>query len=258
MPQRLFPEERQKKILQFLDQRGRVSVNELSDGFGLSQATIRADLEALAEQGLLLRTHGGAISATRSELEQSFDVRRRLRVEQKERIGAAAAELVGDGEAIVLDASTTSLAIAARLKNRRELTIITPSLAIANELMDAYGVNVLMPGGFLRRDSYALVGIERAHTVLEEYNLQKGFFGAKGFSIDKGLTDVNQLEVATKRELARHTQQVIAVLDGSKWGQVSFVSFAATEQIQTIVTDDSAPAHMIAALRERGITVLVH
>lgn len=204
-----------------------------------------------------MRAHGGAIAASRSDLELSFDVRRRLRVEQKERIGAAAAELIGDGEAVILDASTTSLAIAARLKNRRDLTVITPSLAVANEMMDAYGVNVFILGGFLRRDSYSLVGIEHQQNVLEGFNIQKGFFGAKGFTLDTGLTDVNQLEVSAKRDLAHHTRQLIAVIDGSKWGLVSFVSFAGVEQIDTIVTDDSAPPNMIAALRERGITVIV-
>jgi len=241
-----------------------VSVVELSEAFGLSQATIRADLETLSSQGLLLRTHGGAIAAGRSELELSFDVRRRLHVEAKERIGAAAAALVHDGEAILLDASTTSLAIATRLKTRRELTVITNSLAVANELVDAHSVTVLMPGGFLRRDTLSLVGPQpadpsagRYDAILKDFNVQTAFVGAKGLSFEKGLTDVNSLEVATKRELVRLAHRLIAVVDGSKWGQVSFVSFASLDQVHMVITDSSAPADMVAVLRERNIDVIV-
>lgn len=261
---RLFPEERHQKILSFLEKRGRVSVGELSEAFGLSQATIRADLEILSAQGLLLRTHGGAIAAGRGETELSHDARRRLHPAEKERIGAAAADLVSDGEAILLDASTTSLAMAARLKSRRDLTVITNSLAVANELLDAYSVTVLMPGGFLRRDTLSLVGPQPANPsagrydeFLKEFNLQKAFVGAQGFSFEKGLTDVNSLEVNAKRELVRLAHRLIAVVDGSKWGQVSFVSFASVEQVHTIITDPSAPAEMVSVLRERGVEVIV-
>ena len=253
----MFPEERQQQILSFLEKKGRVSVNELSQAFGLSQATIRSDLEALAEQGLLMRTHGGAIAASRSELELSFDVRRRLHTEEKDRMGAAAAELIADGEAIVLDASSTSLAVAAHLHNRRDLTVVTNSLAVSNELLDAYGVNVLLLGGFLRRNSLSLTGGEPHTDILNAYNIQKAFFGAKGLSLEKGLTDVNQQEVAVKRELLRRSQQVIGLVDSSKWEQVSFVPFASFEQLHTLITDSSAPARMVAALRERGVQVLV-
>lgn len=254
---RLFPEERHQQILSFLEKKGRVSVTELSEVFGISQATIRSDLETLAGQGLLMRTHGGAIASSRSDLELSFDVRRRLHVEEKERIGAAAADMVHDGEAIVLDASTTSLAIAAHLKNRRELTVVTNSLYVANELLDAPGVNVLLPGGFLRRDSISLVGIDAHEEILKDYNLQKAFFSAKGLSLENGLTDVNQLEVGAKRAFLRRARHIIAVMDGSKWAQVSFISFASLDQIHTVITDSSAPSAMISKLRERGVEVVV-
>lgn len=259
MPTRLFPQERQQRILAFLQERGRVSVSELSQAFNISPVTIRADLEQLSEQGLLTRTHGGAIATRDSsgkDLELSFDIRRRMQVTEKERIGAAAAALVNDGEAILLDASTTSLAVARQLKSRRDLTIITNSIAVANELMDADSLSVLIPGGFLRRDTASLVGMERLE-FLSDYNIQKGFFGAKGLALEKGLTDVNQLEVEAKREFIRLTHQVIAVVDGSKWGQVSFVSFAALDQLHTVISDPSAPPEMVAALRDRGIQVII-
>jgi len=252
----LFLQERREQIIALLEQEGRVSVADLCKRFGLSQATIRTDLEALATQGLLVRTHGGAIAVDRTDLELSFDVRRRLHSTQKQRIGAAAAAMVEDGEAIALDASTTALAVANQIKGRRELTVITNGIFIALALLDAPGVTVLMPGGFLRRDSVSLVGNE-GHDFIEQFNFQKGFFGAKGLTLEEGLTDVNNAEVAVKRDLVAHARQVIAIVDGSKWGRVGFASFASIDQVDCVITDESAPPDIRAALRDAGVEVII-
>lgn len=252
----LFLQERREQIVTLLDQVGRVSVTDLSERFGMSQATIRTDLDALAAQGLLVRTHGGAIAPNRSDLELSFDVRRRLHSTQKHRIGAAAASMVEDGEAIALDASTTALALATQIKGRRELTVITNGIFIALALLDAPGITVLMPGGFLRRDSVSLVGAE-GHEFIKQFNLQKGFLGAKGLTLEEGLTDVNSAEVAIKRSLVAEAKQVIAIVDSSKWGQVGFVSFASIDQMDYIITDEGAPPDMVAALQKAGVDVII-
>jgi DeoR/GlpR family transcriptional regulator of sugar metabolism len=253
---RLFLQERREQILALLEQEGRVFVASLSERFNLSQATIRTDLEALAGQGLLLRTHGGAIAADRTDLELSFDVRRRLHSVQKKRIGAVAAALVEDGDAVALDASTTALAVANHIKDRHELTVITNSLFVALAFLDTPGTTVLMPGGFLRRDSVSLVGSE-GHDFIKQFNFQKGFFGAKGLTLEEGLTDVNNAEVAVKRAWVAHAKQVIAIVDSSKWGRVGFASFASIDQVDCIITDEGAPPHMVAALREAGVDVVI-
>jgi DeoR/GlpR family transcriptional regulator of sugar metabolism len=256
MSRGLFLQERREQIITLLDQVGRVSVTDLSERFGMSQATIRTDLDALAAQGLLVRTHGGAIASNRSNLELSFDVRRRLHSTQKHRIGAAAASMVEDGEAIALDASTTALALATQIKGRRELTVITNGIFIALALLDAPGVTVLMPGGFLRRDSVSLVGAE-GNEFIKQFNLQKGFFGAKGLTLEEGLTDVNSAEVAIKRSLVVEAKQVIAIVDSSKWGRVGFASFASIDQVDCVISDEGAPPDMVAALREAGVDVII-
>ncbi len=239
-----------------LEQDGRVSVTDLSERFGLSQATIRLDLDALAEQGLLVRTHGGAIGPDRIDLELSFDARRRMASTQKQRIGIVAATMVEDGEAIALDASTTALALAAQIKARRDLTVITNGLFVALALLDAPDITVLMPAGFLRRDSVSLIGTE-SHDFISQFNFQKGFFGAKGFTLEEGLTDVNSAEVAFKRDLVAHTKRVIAIIDSSKWGRVGFASFATIDQIDCVITDDDAPPDMVAVVRDRGVKVIM-
>jgi DeoR/GlpR family transcriptional regulator of sugar metabolism len=256
MDSKLFLQERREQILALLDQEGRVSVTDLSRRFGLSQATIRTDLEALARQGLLIRTHGGAIGPNRSDLELSFDVRRRLCSAQKQRIGAAAAAMIEDGEAIALDASTTALALAMQIKGRRELTVLTNGFFVALALLDAPGVTVLMPAGFLRRDSVSLVGAE-GHDLIQQFNFQKGFFGAKGLTLEEGLTDVNSAEVAIKRDLVARAKKVVAIVDSSKWGRVGFASFASIDQVNCVITDQDAPADMVAALRAAGANVII-
>jgi DeoR/GlpR family transcriptional regulator of sugar metabolism len=238
-----------------LEQQERLSVADLSERFGVSKVTIRADLDTLASLGLLVRTHGGAIAPGRTDLELSFDVRRRLHSEEKRRIGLAAAAMVEDGDSIALDASTTALAVANHIKDRRELTVITNGIFVALALVEAPGVTVLMPGGFLRRDSCSLVG-GGSHDLIERFNFQKGFFGVRGLTLEEGLTEVNSAEVAVKREMVAHAKQVIGIMDSSKLGQVGFATFAAIDQVDCVITDQGAPPDMVAALREAGIDVI--
>jgi DeoR/GlpR family transcriptional regulator of sugar metabolism len=253
---KLFLQERREQITALLEREGRVSVVDLSQRFHLSQATIRSDLDSLAAQGILVRTHGGAIASDRSDLELSLDVRRRIHSTQKQRIGAVAAALVEDGEAIVLDASTTALSLAHQIKGRRELTVITNCLVTAAALLGAPGITVLMPGGFLRRDSVSLVG-SNGNNFIKQFNLQRGFFGAKGLTLEEGLTEVDNAEVAIKRDLVTYVKQVIALVDSSKWGRVGFASFASIDQIDCVITDEGAPPDMVAALREAGVDVII-
>jgi DeoR/GlpR family transcriptional regulator of sugar metabolism len=253
---KLFLQERREQIVTLLEREGRVSVAALSERFGLSQATIRSDLDALATQGLLVRTHGGAIGSDRSDLELSFEVRRRLYSSQKQRIGDAAAAMVEDGEAIALDASTTALALADQIKGRRELTVITNGLVIAMALLEAPGVTVLMPGGFMRRDSASLTGLVGSE-FLKQFNFQKGFFGAKGLTLEDGLTDVNSDEVVVKRDWVVYARRVIAIVDSSKWGRVGFASFASIDQIDCVISDEGAPPDMVATLRKAGVEVII-
>lgn len=256
MGPKLFRQERQGEIIGLLEKDGRVSVGALSDRFSLSKATIRADLDTLVQQGVIVRTHGGAIASDHSDIEMSFDVRRRMRSTEKRRIGAAAASMIRDGEAIALDASTTALAVADQIVGRHELTVITNGILTALALINTPGITVLMPGGFLRSDSASLAGVE-CQDLVRKYFFQKGFFGAKGFTLQEGLTDVNRDEVAVKRDLVRNAKKVIAVVDSSKWGQVGFASFASVDQIDAVITDEGAPAEMVAALEAAGVDVIV-
>jgi DeoR family transcriptional regulator of aga operon len=250
----LYPAERQQKILTLLNQVGRVNVAELSQIFKVSEVTVRADLQSLATQNLIVRTHGGAVLAPRAP-ELSLMLRRQLQVQEKKRIGAAAASYVANGDAIFLDASSTSLALTHHLHKYRDLTILTHSLVVAQAMLEAHGVTVVLTGGILQRDTVSLLGSEGLD-ILRKYNLKSGFFGAHGLSFPEGLTDVSSGEADLKREVVSMCHQVIAVIDASKWGRVGPSSFAHPQEIHVIITDEQAPAELVEQAQSLGAHVI--
>jgi len=252
----LYLEERRQAILGLLTAIGRVSVADLRVRFGVSEVTIRADLQALADRKLLVRTHGGALPAGNGMNELALVLRRQRQVKEKSRIGAAAAHLVSNGDALFLDSSSTSLAIAFHLKERHNLTVVTNSLEVTHELSDAPDVELVMVGGVLQRATASLVGAFGLE-ALQSFNLGKGFFGAHGISLEAGLTDVSPDEAAVKRPLVARCRQVIAVLDATKWGRVGVASFARLAELQTVITDAGAPIHLVAQVRAAGIEVIL-
>lgn len=252
----LYLEERRQEILRQIAQQERVSVAGLSQRLGVSEVTIRADLQALAERKLIIRTHGGAIPADGGMYEFALAMRRQRQVQEKSRIGEIGAAMVFDGDAIFLDSSSTALTIVRHLKSRRQLTIITNSLAVAQEMQDIPRITVVMPGGTLQNDTASLIGIDGLE-MLRKFNIQKGFFGAHGLNLPEGLTDVSADEAEVKRHLVTMCRQTIAVLDATKWGRVGLASFAQLEEIDTIITDAHAPTDLMDQVRTAGIEVVV-
>jgi len=255
LPRKLLPEERLAQIATRIGERHAASVAELSELFGVSPATIRTDLDELERRGLVVRTHGGAVRLDRNGREFSFAARERAQSEEKGRIGAAAAELIRDGDSIALDASTTALQIARRVRERRELTVVTSSLMVALELIESPGITVVMPGGMLHRDTVSLVGALGTET-LARCNAAQGFFGVRGLT-PEALTDINAYEAELKRSLISVSRQVNIVADASKWGRVALVSLVPWSAVHRVISDRGAPPAMVAELRERGIEVLL-
>lgn len=251
----LYLEERRQAIASLVNSTGRVTVAELSRNFGVSEVTIRQDLQALAERQVLVRTHGGAVPAAGGLAELQLGLRRQTQVTEKTRIGAAGAALVQDGDAIVLDASSTSLAIAHHLRGRQDLTVITYSLEVLNELTSAPQIDVVLMGGFFQRATMSLIGAYGLDQ-LRQYNIRLGFFGAHGLDAQTGLTDVSATEARVKAELLPHCREVVAVLDATKWGRVGSVTFAPPHKIHRIITNAGAPPALVAAMEERGIAVI--
>jgi len=254
----LFTPERRQQIVRTLEEEQRVTVPELSQYFAVSEVTIRKDLAWLEAQGLVVRTHGGAILTTveSSASEMGFDLRVRLQSAEKERIGEAAASYVQDGETIALDASTTALAMAPFLRSKRELTVVTNGVRTAMDLIQAPAVSVLMLGGMLRQESFSLVGTW-GRSVLQQIHIGKAFVGARGLTTREGLTDVNGEEVELKRAIVEAAKEVIAVIDASKWDQVALATFCPLERLTRIITDVQAPMHLVEQMRKVGIEVIL-
>jgi DeoR family transcriptional regulator, aga operon transcriptional repressor len=251
----LSQNERMQEVLRMLETRDSVHVAELSRAFGVSEVTVRSDLSQLARQGLVARVRGGVRPLQRGQSELGFDFRLRLEVESKQAIAKAAAAMVDEGEAIALDSSTTAYYLALELRTKKELVVVTNGLLIAAALADAPGISVLVTGGMLRLQAMSLVG-ELGVDVLRATRISKGLLGARGLSIDRGLMDLNPEEVRIKREMANVCERVIGLLDGTKWHRTALLPFVATEQVDAIVTDTSAPAEEVDAWRQRGVEIV--
>jgi len=244
-----------RHVLELLETRDSLHVAELAEALSVSEVTIRSDLSTLAEQGLVARVRGGVRALNQGQSEVGFDLRLRLEVPRKLAIARAAAALVGEGEAVALDASTTAYYLALELRQKRELVVVTNGLLVATALADAPGITVLVTGGILRLSAMSLVG-DLGTEVLRTTRINKGFLGARGLSLARGLMDLNPDEVRIKQEMADACEQVYGILDGTKWHRSALLSFAPTGELAGIVTDSGAPADEVEAWRTAGIEVV--
>lgn len=252
-----YREERLRGIIEVLRAEGRVSVRDLSREFRVSPVTVRSDLAALQDRGLVVRTHGGGIATEPvAGPEEAFAIRAREQVAEKSRIGTAAAGLVHDGDVIALDASTSALQVARHIRTRRELTVVTNSLRVALELLAAPSVTVILPGGTLRRESISLQG-DVGREVFQRYNVQTALLGARGLSVDEGLTDVSTGEVEIKRLMVESAKEVVGLVDHTKWGRVALATFASLDQVTRIITDAGAPPELVEAVAARDVEVMI-
>jgi len=255
----IFARERRDLIARMVQEHGRARVIDLARAMGVSSVTIRKDLEALAAEGRLIRAHGGALALRDQVPEGAFELRERYQREEKERIGAAAAALVVDGESIALDASTTALALARNLKRRGgwvHLTVITNGLRIASELAGSPGITVAMPGGFVRWEALSVVG-PLGEGLFAKVNIQKAFMGAAGFAIASGLSDATQEEAEIKRLMVAQAREVMAIIDHTKWERAAFATFCPTERITAIISDAAPPRTVMDDLAQHHVELLL-
>ena len=252
----MLAEERRQHILMLLDQKGAITVAELCERFGVSEMTVRRDLAALERRGLLRRVHGGAVSARGRSYEPPFLVRSGQRVAEKQRIAEAAVRLIHDGDSIALDVGTTTLEIAKRLEGVRNLTIVTPSLHIANVLANVPQNRLILTGGILRPGELSLVG-HLAERVFQDLYVDKLFLGIGGLDLEAGLTEYNLEDAQVKRAMLRSAKECIVVTDSSKLGRVAFAAVAPIAAMDTLITDTEADPALVARLEEMGVRVIV-
>lgn len=247
--------ERQQLLIRLLDRRGRVTVTQICREFDISEATARRDLEALAEQGLIQRVHGGAIPVRKAEPEQPILERSHEYGEEKTHIGRAAASLVDDGETVFLGSGTTVLEVAHHL-DAREITVITNSLPVITHLAQKPNITLISLGGMLRDSELSFIG-HITEQALAELRADKVIIGTRSISLEHGLTNDYVPETQTDRAIISIGRQVVVVADHSKWGTISTAFLAPLSSVHTLVTDSGVDPEMVDAMREHGVTVVI-
>jgi DeoR/GlpR family transcriptional regulator of sugar metabolism len=232
-----------------------MSVQELGEHFGVSLMTIRRDLHLLEEKGLIVRIHGGAM-APETPVASREDVRGTLYTAEKAAIGAIAASLVQDGQTLFLDAGTTTLELACRLRERRGLTVVTNSVRVLATLADAPGINLIGIGGSVYGGAWSFVG-PLAEMALRRFNATVAFMGITSVSLQHGLTEVNFFEAAIKSLMVQRAQRVVLLADHSKFEKVSPVSVASLSEVHTVITDEQLSPELVAGYRHAGVELIV-
>ena len=250
----MLNEERRRQTVELLQNEGRVLVRDLSKRFHTSLITIRKDLELLHHQGLLERTHGGALPVRTGALnDRSLQEKERLFRREKIRIAAAAVKMIRPGQVVILDSGTTTSAIARACAHFRSLTIITNATNIAAELAGT-AVEVILTGGALRKNSFSLVG-PLAEETLRRLSADLLFLAVDGFDVRYGLTTPNLLEARVNRAMAEAARRTVVVCDSSKFGRRSLSLIMPTSAVHETITDRKIPKSQLKALRDSDVEV---
>jgi DeoR/GlpR family transcriptional regulator of sugar metabolism len=227
-------------------------VSDLAESFGVSEMTVRRDLHALARAGTLERVHGGAVH---SEREPGFSQIEVERFDVKDRLGAAAASLVEDGQTVMIDIGTSTLQLARHLHGRR-ITVVTTNLAVVEELLPDPDIELVLPGGIVRRNYRSLVGV-LAEDSLRQIKSDILFLGTSGVDLDVGVWDTTMVEVPIKRLMIAGAAEVVLIADAAKFSMTGMVRVCGPESISHIVTDAPLPASARSAVDAAGIEVTV-
>jgi DeoR family transcriptional regulator, aga operon transcriptional repressor len=253
----MLVEERRRCIRELVEAQEKVTVEELSARFATSAVTIRGDLKALADIGVLVRTHGGAL-VQRDDDDLPISVKENLHHAEKARIAAAAAALIEDGETIMLDSGTTTAEIAKQIRGLKlsSINVITNALNVAVLLANTSHVQLIMLGGMLRPKSYSLSG-PQAEAALDGLQADRLFLGVDSIDPEIGLMTPHVLEAQLNACMIKAARQVIAVADSSKLLRRNLSVIAKVEQIDMLITDTGAHPDTVAALRARGVEVVL-
>ncbi len=251
-----FKEERWRAILNLLDTHGKIRVNELAEKMNVSEATVRRDLETMQGQGLLQRTHGGAMLTTQpTALEISFDESQTRLLPEKIAIGKEAAKLVNPGESIIIESGSTTLEFARFLVDISPLTVLTNSLAIARELSVNKDIEIMVLGGTLRRQSASLVGPWVAE-ILKHIRVDKAFLGVNGISIGFGMSAPNPFTAESRKAMMAAARQKVALADHNKLGVENLYFVAKMEDLDILITDSGASADSVENIIATGVEVI--
>ncbi|GLQ75701.1 transcriptional repressor AgaR [Vibrio penaeicida] len=248
--------QRRQKIMEHIRSQGSGKVDEFADEFDVSAVTIRHDLNLLEKEGCVFRCYGGANLNPNFAFDQPLYRKDQLNRSTKQKIAHAAAALVQDGEAIILDSGSTIGLMPQYLTNKQHLVVLTNALNTAYQLSNNEQIDLHVVGGSLRRASCSLTG-HHGEQQIRSYLFDKLFLGVDGFDLGAGITTPDSLEAQINRTMCDVARQVIAVTDSSKFGRKSFCTIRAANQIDVLVTDSNIPHTTHQALLDMGVDVIL-
>jgi DeoR family transcriptional regulator, aga operon transcriptional repressor len=248
--------ERRQHILSLIHRDGRVLVSELSESLGISPITIRKDLDRLELQGMVQRTHGGALALQNSTMvDPSLKEKEHHQIKEKQRIAAAAAKLVSNDQCILLDSGSTTTMVARALREFSNLTIVTNAVNIAAELSDT-NFEIILTGGTLRKNSFSLVG-PMAEDTLTQIHADILFLAVDGFDPKIGIMTPNVLESRVNRAMVKASRKVVAVCDSTKFDRSSMALIVPPTAVHTVITDNQISEATANILRSAGIELIL-
>ncbi|MFR1566065.1 MAG: DeoR/GlpR family DNA-binding transcription regulator [Christensenellales bacterium] len=251
----MFPVERRKAILEILDKRNSVSVEELSKTLFTGEATVRRDLDKMAREGIITRTHGGAVRLQNENIDYPLSFRESENGRVKDELCAAAAQLVSDGQSLFLDGSSTVIRIIGKIAFKKRLKIITNGVKTAYELSQA-GIDTVCTGGTLSVASASLTGVETVNFV-NKYNVDSFFFSCRALSLDRGISESSEEVAQVKRAMAMRARRNILLADAGKFGKTAFCSLDIMDLIGFIITDAPLSEDWRRLFNKHNIKVIV-
>jgi DeoR/GlpR family transcriptional regulator of sugar metabolism len=248
--------ERRRRIAESIRSKGVISVAEMAEVLGTSEITLRRDLKTMAGEGLVVRTHGGAVLPDGLVNEPSYTEKANQAAAEKAAIARVAAGMIRPGDSIILGPGTTTLALARLLADLTELTVVTNSLLVAQALLPASRVELILTGGTLRRAIHALVG-PAAEEPLRMLRASRVFMSGNGLTVERGLSTPSPLVAAADRALAAAAQETVVLADHTKIGKETMCQTVPLDRISILITDARADPRQLAQIRKAGVTVLI-
>ena len=249
-------EERKKHIIELLKQGKPLVVNELAKKFNVSEMTIHRDLNKLQQQGHIERTYGGAVPAERMEFEFDFASRRASNQKAKKAIAQEALKFVQPGQRLILDTGTTTLELAYLLKDFENLTVITPSLAVASVLQFSSGIQTVLLGGIIRKGSPDLTGVV-AEKVLDMFMVDIAFQGADGIGLNGELFNTDMRIAKVDQKMRKRANQTYVLCDSSKIGKIDFASNGSLAEVNALITDNGITPDQFQSLKKICSEIIV-
>ena len=249
--------ERRNIILERLNDEGKIIVAPLAKEFNVTEETIRRDIEKLENEGLATKTYGGAVSTSQKNKDLPYTIRKQSNVNLKVKIAQKVAEMINDGDQIMLDASSTSLCVAKQIKNLNNITLITNSVEILLELADKTGWTILSTGGSLREGAYSLSG-SSAEKMIRDHHVDLAVCSAKGIDMGMGISESNEKDAEMKKAIFNAANKRIIAIDSTKFSKISFIKVCDVKDVNVVVTDKDPGDAWKTYFKNNGVELEVY